>query len=266
MTAIPETTEFDYIQVQADCPHCGIHHQPAVPRLFANMATTGGWACSPCGEKESERRRKAAEEADQKEIASRWADVCPREYRTEAEGGNTVEKRLDLASIQASGGAAMARQSLFFGREGGDSGIWLAGESGAMKTRLAWRVVRRVFDLNKSIATFSAWSFQSAYQDAQGRFELSEWMAGLCNCGLVFVDDIGKVEWSPNAAAAFFEMVERRTSNGKWLLFTSNHTRGDLGQMFGASKSHSVQGTADAITRRLKEFCRGYLVTKKGEV
>lgn len=191
---------------------------------------------------------------------NRWASTCPLEYRTKEEGGRTIESRLDCAVIQASNGAETARHTLLFDWKGDDTGRWLSGETGGMKTRLAWRIVRDAWDRGKSVRTFTAWSWQSEFQDAAGRFEAAQWMNGVCLVDLVFVDDIGKLTWTENAGAAFFEMIERRSSTGKRILFTSNHSRADVGETAISRRSSASDGLSDPLARRLKEFCSAYLI------
>lgn len=219
--------------------------------------------CDACALVASERVDAARRVNEEKSKADRrfaqWVNLCPLEYRTYTEGGNTVEEWLDKAVIQDSNRTAIARQDVLFDWEGDDSGRWLSGQTGGMKTRLAWRIARDAFDHGYSIRAFTAWSWQSEYQDAAGDFKAEEWMEKVCWEGLVFVDDIGKLAWTENATSAFFEMIERRTSNGRKILFTSNHTRADVGEIAGSKQSSGVNAS-EPLTRRLKDFCKAYLV------
>lgn len=227
--------------------------------LFDRLRIASGIECASCSLKSAE-ASKAQEASDRiNRLNSVWKELCPREYRTLQEGGQTDMDRLKACTITGTDGSIATLDDLKFSWDGNDSGIWITGSSGTMKTRAAWRICRRALETGKSLRVFTAWKWQADCQDATGKFETQSWMDGISRSGLVFIDDIGKADWSTSASSAFFEMIERRTNSGKPVLFTSNHGRGDIGKMFDGSKSIAIQGTADAITRRLKEYFRAYL-------
>ena len=244
------------------CKTCGdefLFHGIDDGGLADRIRIAAGLECSPCSTK-SAAANKAQEELERMQrIDSAWKELCPREYRTHRERGQTDPERLTTCKITATDGSAASLEDLTFAWDGNDYGIWITGASGTMKTRAAWRVCRKAVEAGKTVRAFTAWTWQASYQDATGKFETQSWMTDVCRSGLVFIDDIGKSYWSVSASSAFFEMIERRTNSGKPVLFTSNHGRGDIGKMFDSSKSIAIQGTADAITRRLKEYFRAYL-------
>src|ERR1035437_5739625 len=73
---------------------------------------------------------------------SEWIALCPREFRTSDEGGNTSLARMDTE-------APTWRQVLDW--RYGNRGLLIRGDSGHCKTRAIWRVIRRLFLERKSI-------------------------------------------------------------------------------------------------------------------
>lgn len=244
------------------CSQCGISTTRKEGVFTAYFSRNQAWLCEPCGRKQVEQYEaaRASEERAALEAKrdARWLEICPLEYRTASERGRTDEDRLSKALITTPDGQVVPWKELSL--QGGGS-IWLAGASGTMKTRIAWRLCRRGFDAGKAIHAFTPWSFHAALSTQTGLFRTEEWMRELTTSGVFFMDDIGKTEFSPSGAAALFELVEQRTSHGKPMIFTSNHSRKDIGALFSDSRSLAAQGAADALVRRLMEFCRAYLVT-----
>jgi DNA replication protein DnaC len=70
------------------------------------------------------------------------------------------------------------------------------------------------------------------------------------NSDILFLDDMGKRQ-TPALTQFFFEIIERRTSNGKPIIATSNEDYRTL-----AEKIDDGSGTvSEPIIRRLEEFC-----------
>jgi hypothetical protein len=235
------------------CPECGTAWLGEIASaLVANLGTADGkvsvW-CEPCQAKPVIRTAKAAPER----FDDRWDIMCPDEYRLTTEGGNTDRERLKHAKGETTDGIQMKAgqiAELIHSRRP----VLLAGQPGTMKTRLAWRMVRMIWDTAKAVRCFSSWQFQAELQDASSEFGASKWMANLLNSELVFIDDLGKAEWTANTHGAFFELLEARIVRRKPLLITTNETFESIRDARSDHKSAVAKSSANPMIRRFREY------------
>lgn len=168
-----------------------------------------------------------------------WVALCPREFRTREEAGNTDIARMDSE-------APNWRKLLEW--QFGDRGLLVRGESGRCKTRAMWRLIRQLFLARKSVIAMTAARFDRECRDVGGNFNLTTWFDRLASVDALFIDDLGKGAWTQATEAQFFDLVETRTRDGMPMLVTSN----DNGATLAARLS---DGRAEPLIRRLRDYC-----------
>lgn len=170
-----------------------------------------------------------------------WNKLCPIEYRLKNESyGKTEIARLELLNPKLKDILAWNCS------EGGL--IIRSRKSGKGKTRSAWRLLRKQWLEHRSLACFTAGSFQRKAQDAAGKYELDQWFNHLAAVDILFLDDLGKGNWTENTEAIWFDLVESRTSQGRPIIITTNLKGEDLTE-------RSRSQTTEFTVRRLREFC-----------
>lgn len=218
-----------------------------LPRLNGRVQSQ----CHPCSEKPVVTKGIVKDDASAKRF-SEWEAICPKEFRLASEGGNTDRERLKLACGTTPGGIHRScRDILELWQHPG--AVILAGVAGAMKTRMAWRMVRKAWEQGP-VATFTAWTFQSELKDAGGSYSESAFMRRLTEARIVFIDDLEKAEWTSNTHGAFFELLDARIRHGRCLLIT---TQDDFSTVIATREGHkgaAARSTAPGIARRVKEF------------
>jgi len=207
--------------------------------------------CHTCSRRIAEQRERDVADAilaDKLKTAQgmevRRREICPMEFRTEAEGGNTSLPRMDSASPEW-------RKLLHW--RFGPRGLLVRGETGRCKTRAMWRVLRSLFDKGKSVAAFTSAKFDRDCRDAGGNFTLSKWFDGLVSVDALFIDDLGKAQWTPSTEAQFFDLIDERTRSGFPLLVTTNDDRATLAARISEDRS-------GPLIRRLAEYCESVVL------
>jgi hypothetical protein len=170
-----------------------------------------------------------------------WTKLCPIEYRLITEGnGKTEIARLELLNPKLNDILAWNY---------GERGLIIRSRtSGRGKTRSAWRLLRKQWLDHHTLACFTAGMFQRKAQDAAGKFQLDEWFNRQANTDILFLDDLGKGNWTENTEAIWFDLVETRTSQGRPIIITTNLKGDDLTR-------NSRSNTTRFTIRRLREFC-----------
>jgi DNA replication protein DnaC len=100
----------------------------------------------------------------------------------------------------------------------------------------------------RTIAVYTTGMFQRKAQDAAHLYQLDPWFNKLALIEILFLDDLGKGNWTPNSKAIWFDLVESRTSNGRPIILITNLKGNDLEE---TSRSETTEFTV----RRLREFC-----------
>ena len=243
------------VPVACRCPSCETDWDGEISRILLSLiATKAGekvpvW-CENCRAKPQPRATKTPPARP-----DAWVDLCPAEYRLESEGGQTDAKRLAKAC-----GIRPDNQHTLYARAIRDliqsetGPILLAGDPGTMKTRLAWRMVHAIWKKPATVRCMTSWQFQTQLQEASGEHRAAAWMRDMTNVALVFIDDLGKAEWTANTHGAFFELLESRISHRRPMLITTNESFADLKDARSAHKSAVAQSSAQAIIRRLREY------------
>jgi hypothetical protein len=175
------------------------------------------------------------------EREKQWNKLCPVEYRLTTEAnGKTEVARLELLNPKL--------KDILAWNYGERGLIIRSRRSGKGKTRSAWRLLRKQWLDRHTILSFTAGMFQRKAQDAAGKYQLDDWFNKLATADILFIDDLGKGNWTENTEAIWFDLVEARTSNGLPLIITTNF-KGD------ALTENSRSDIAEFTIRRLREFC-----------
>ncbi len=242
----------------AACPTCsGARMVELLPSMAASLPKTPtgilSMRCEACLDALTRSSRAARSVADAESLRDRWDSICPEEFRTVEEGGSTDENRLAAGGYQDT-----AKNALSFGEVLGtrEPILYLVGQPGSRKTRLAWRMVRAAFDVAPGSwgTFFTSWSWQTEASDSAGAFRAGAWMRDLVACPLVVIDDIAKTEWNNTAAAAFFEMLDQRTVAKRRTVITSNLTAAQFKDWMETGRSDVLKRSVDAIARRMREM------------
>ncbi len=251
------TTETPIEREPAHCRTCGKPFLSAVCRhpLDASKVLARQLHCDPCVEAEKDRQAKAAEarriEHEEAQLRAAWDAICPEEFRTRFEGGNTDLERLEREQPMV---AKILTHPL------GAQGLILRGATGAAKTRCMYRLLRAYF-LTKprpSIIAMSAGRFDREARDAAGNFTLSKWFKRLASADVLFLDDIGKGKWGPGTAGQLWELIDDRCANGRPVFLTTNFTGDKLVEVLGLDGD-----TAAPLLRRLREHCQVIVLKPK---
>lgn len=232
-------------QREIQCLRCGEWFYGTVFRFYANSAPLTQVHCENC----LAAIKREVLEASTKELEGRktskdaeWSKICPWEFRTLREGGNTNESRLmdeqpkikDLLSWK-------------FGQRGI---ILRSTTSGRCKTRAMFRLLRKLWEEGKTVAAMTSGDFDRQARDAGGTFTLTPWFDKLRAVDVFFLDDLGKGQWTPATESLFFELVDKRTIDGKPILITTNETGESLLTLL-------TVGRARPLIRRLRDYCEG---------
>jgi hypothetical protein len=204
--------------------------------------------CPVCGQElerqKQEQLQKQKLAAIQKRMEQRekeWIKLCPIEYRLKNEAyGKTEIAILELLNPKL--------KDILAWNYGERGLIIRSRKSGRGKTRSAWRLLRRQWLEHRSIAAYTAAAFQRKAQDAAGKYQLDAWFNHLASVDILFLDDLGKGNWTENTEAVWFDLVETRTSNARPLIITTNFKGEDLTEQ-------SRSATTEFTVRRLREFC-----------
>lgn len=231
-----------------DCETCSRPFAALVMRVLgARIVARHCGRCIELHEADEAKRRASFASPAPPTADARWSALCPREFRTGAEGGGTDAVRL----------AKECREFYqIMAWRYGERGLMLRGVTGLCKTRAMWRLVRRLFDEGRAIEVMTAGELGRSYGDAAGRYESSAWFDRMTSIDVLFVDDLGKGSWSEAVRAVFFDLVDKRARTGKPILVTTN----DDGAQIADKMREANLG--DPLVRRLREFCEVIPMTK----
>jgi hypothetical protein len=140
---IDEPTEEPCERERRDCETCADPFEALVLRVLgARIVARHCARCVNLHAADDARHRATLNRPAPPTPEQRWAEICPPEFRTIAEGGRT-----DVARLTA--------QCPHFYRiaswKYGDRGLMLRGGTGRGKTRAMWRLLRRLFDEGRTL-------------------------------------------------------------------------------------------------------------------
>lgn len=251
----------DQVTVILHCPLCGRDKQMTSQKMLHQSGKVITCECEECSSARPKLIAVVPVKANPLEILeNQWQAICPKEYRTAKEGGNTDAARLGQAKATRDG-VTLSREELRNAVLASKRSI-LFGLSGTMKTRFAWRIVRAAYDRKASVKEFTSWSFQAAAQDVGGKYQSDEWMKALAAVDMILIDDLGKTPWTENTWATFFELIERRNNQDKAWIITMNDSRDQMRATADSHKSGVVKSIMEPLIRRLEEYATAYIFQK----
>jgi hypothetical protein len=234
----------DPIRLNTFCPRCGIVTDREVSSLFADAMRKQGVACESCKVVMQREAEGVSETINRHEREVQWRKLVPCAYRLR---GQPEEGLTDRAMMEASPEFRDAmRWSLL-------CNAILAGPSGALKTRTAFRLLRRGYEGGRTVAWWSSFGFQGAAEEAAGDARRRGFMASLMKPDVVLFDDLLKAPWTVATWSAFFELLEQRFSQGKPVIVTCNDGPDEITAALEATRSPIAKGMATPIIRRLTE-------------
>lgn len=235
--------------IQSTCNRC---RQPFDAKCFefAIGGSTRRLQVSICSDCESELERIEQEKlaADEKlnramkekQREEAWSHLCPAEFRLRSEAeGNTDIARLELEQ---------PKLKLVLAWKYGPRGLIVRGLTGRCKTRSTWRLMRRLWLEHRTIIALTSAEFDRECRDAGGQFRLTQWFNRLAFVDVLFIDDLGKGNWSEATEAQWFDLVDKRTREHRPIVVTTQ----DDGQSLSSRMSLN---RGEALIRRLQEYC-----------
>lgn len=220
-------------EVNQTCEDCGKEYVALT--LEGKLWTTG--RCIPCSDiycknNEDEETRGMSEKRK-----VNFAKICPPNYQ---------DFKRDLLPNKASYDEVL-------GWEYGKKGLLLHGDSEKGKTRCAWRLMSRLFLVDR-INFQAITELQFSHEVAKfGKSEaLTQWIKDLCNVKVLFIDDLGKSVMTDRVVSELFYLLEERMSHNRPIIATMQLSR----EAFIAKlSSRAGQDMADAIINRLMSNC-----------
>lgn len=230
------------------CRLCGNHFQSKTLKLTAGAISMDltSRICDACAEQEErdlaaskERNRLAEIRRLQEAREESWQKLCPVEFRTVTECGKTDIVRLERES---------PKLPRLLEYQYGPRGLIIRGKTRKCKTRSTWRLLRKLWLDKLSIAALTSAEFDRDCRDAAGNFNLSKWFERLAKVDVLFIDDLGKAQWTDATEAQWFDLVDRRTREHRPIIITTNEDGESL-------KSRMTPERAEALIARLREYC-----------
>ena len=134
-----------------------------------------------------------------------------------------------------------------------EGGLYIVGDTGTGKTHLASGIAKRCAMADKSFKFTSTLEIMLALRDTfHTSQQESELLGGLCACGVLFLDDLGKEYPTDYMLEKLFYIVNRRYEYDRPIVVTSQFERDELAQRLA---KNGDKETAIAIVRRLQDMC-----------
>lgn len=212
-----------------NCKFCGqpFDYTPIVGLPFDLKPTV----CDSC-----DLKLKEAEESKVKaERYQKWKDICPVIYQNTDPNHPGMPAAHKLAKIL---------------NWAGPKGLVVLGKTRKGKTRVMWLLVKRLMLEGKAVKAYLAGDLAgeiSAVHSCDPAAALA-WREEIVDCDILFLDDLGKFKLTERVEDELFTIIERRTSNNKPILFTTNYTGDGLETRFSPDRGAP-------LVERIREFC-----------
>ena len=157
--------------------------------------------CAECAEAMFAEEQAAARERQKAKRTAVWETAIPRKYR-ETEINHPEFNRALWDNVKSFD---------IFTRS-----IALIGPSGRSKTRVFALFARKAIALDRFVGWCPAnsfqWAAQSQFDDEDGR-DARQWLKRWKRADVLFLDDLGKHQWTDRVESEFFALIEHRSAN-----------------------------------------------------
>lgn len=185
----------------------------------------------------------------------KWEKICDWDYRIEEEGGNTRMKDLPMDKVR----------EVMNWKSSSRKGLVLHGDTGLCKTRIIYRLLRRLHDEGKKIRTFDGTSFGLECSNAFRNGTEMQWLDTIYNADVVLFDDLWKHSPTDRVDAEFFGVIEKLGRKGIPYFITTNFISDKVMEEVNRHNGKMSLDRAIAILRRIREQCIAVEFVKKDE-
>lgn len=227
---------------QTKCEMCGDFFNYSYSEDFPTIKPH---VCSDCSEVMREQARednaKMAKSRKSKRLLREWKEICPSLY-------------LESDPEQLPGQGKKCNDWLMKWKYG-PLGLWLRGDTGSGKTRLATMLLRRLHleGWKVHFLTHCEFSEQSRKYSFEPPTERVRWFNHLTTVDVLLLDDLGKEKFTEKPESDLFNLVDSRSSNEKPMIVTSNLSGRELEEKMSKDRG-------EPLVRRLAEFTEGYVL------
>lgn len=231
--------------MKKNCERCGVEFEDEGIDWIGGVKKFFRRSCFPCAEivqQEADTARREQEEREVKERnARRWKAICPPLF------DSTDESRLPAQAFK-----------LALAWKYSPTGLILHGPTGTGKSRIAYKLLWRLFGEGLGIRAYTAAEFRRAYARAAMEDGGAEpWMEKVIACDILYLDDLGQMKMTESAEETLMEVIDGRTRNLNPIIATTQYVGSELAKQF----TREQRGAA--VVRRLTEFCEAIPVRKK---
>lgn len=194
--------------------------------------------CNPCFTwKRSRDNESGSKKESLEKRMSRWNGLCPQTYR---ENETTL---IDDDSFKKVTSYKLNPR-----------GILCMGDSRTGKTTTCWRLLETLYVLHGiGFKALTESEFSQETAKAQRNRNLDGWLKELCNCKILFLDDIGHVQATKSHLEELYYVVEKRTAWKKPIIATTQFSANELMER---ARGSAGEKTVIAILNRLKAHCQ----------
>jgi hypothetical protein len=191
--------------------------------------------CDECTDANGKAAEQATQNAADKRKYDAWNAICPPLYR------DTDPERIAPEILLP----ALAW-------EFGPKGIGIVGESGIMKTRTAFLVLKGQHFAGKvahavSVMQIRGHVLKSFSDDSRAKYDAQAKLEQIRNADITLIDDIGKSKMTDAVEQEIYDILEHRTNQTLPTIWTANASGPELRAMLSPDRG-------DPIMRRLSEF------------
>lgn len=191
------------------------------PKMFPTI-------CDSCAERE----RKLVEANLRRERQSRFDLMCPAAYRQ--------------TDPNHPGMPPAAKLNAILGWKPGPKGLVVYGETRRGKTRAVWLLIKQLVLDGFMVKAFQPGDLVD--EVSENAADLSDWREEMLAADVVFIDDFGKWKLTERLEAELFDLINRRTSNLKPFILTTNFVGEELARKFSEDRGLP-------LVERIREFC-----------